>query len=1278
MIRQIVRRWPPALLAALFVLVIAAPGRSDQTADIEDIEKQIADLKKKLEEAKKKPAPSLATKTGLIPESATKAMTWRNVGPANMGGRITSLAVYDADPTTFYVATASGGLLKTTNNGITFKHQFDDQATVSIGDVAVCQSNPDLVWVGTGEANPRNSVSYGDGVYKSTDGGTKWTNMGLKKSFSTGKILIHPKAPDTVYVGTLGRLYGPGGDRGVFKTEDGGKTWTQSLKIDENTGIIDMVMDPNDPNTILAAGWERKRDGFDGFFGEAPVPDMYGPVVTHGAGGGIWKTTDGGKTWKKLNGEKAANGLPTVKTGRIGFDFSRKTKGLVYAIIDTEKVGTGDAPKQVYMGIVGETAPDNGGAKLQEITPDSPAAKAGLKANDIVVKADGKPVATYDALTQIIPTKKAGEKLKLTVKRDDKEIEIEVTLADRPLDTGSRRQGGGGGGGGRQAQPTTPARPVAGFRFAAGGGAKIASVTKDGPADKAGVKDGDEIVAVDGKAVKSAEEYITALGERKVGDKVKLTILRGTEKKDVEVTLASPTVADPAQGARITVLMPGFAPDFANREALKVGTVVPGGEAEKAGIKVGDVIEEIDGKPVASRRDFQAALRTGPQEDSPRKVGDKVKVKVKQGEKTIAAELAIVEMQIAGFGGGGGGGRGANPNKPYLLGLGGQQPNAQDTQGKDGYQTGGVYASTDFGDTWKRVNSLNPRPMYFSVVRVDPTDDKTLYVIGDVPVLWKSTDGGKRFVQGPSRGVHADGHALWLNPKNGKHVIVGCDGGFYMSYDAGANWEHLNHFALGQFYHVAVDNRRPYRIYGGLQDNGSWGGPSQTLRTYGPVNEDWNYVNGGDGFVCRVDPTDPDLVYTESQGGAIARRNFRTGERGFIRPPTRQNDPPHRFNWNTPFILSSHNPSIFYSAGEHVWRSVKKGVELKQLTKEEITRTKAGSGTALSESPMTPDVVWAGTDDGYVWVTRDGGATWTNVTANVIKAGLPGHRWVATLEASRDVQGRCYACFDAHRSDDDKPYLYVTEDFGATWKPIVGNLPEFGSTRCLREDITKPDILYCGTEFGAWVSIDRGTTWNKLGDNLPTVAVHEFAQPTTASEIVVATHGRSVWVLDIASLRQMNDKVLKAKTTLFAPAVATRWRMSAGGESPYSSSDKKFVGQNATPSGKIEYLLTTPAKQVSVKVLDVAGKTVANFAQVKKEAGFHRINWTLAGQTGAVKPGTYRVVMAVDGEEVSQPITVELDPNAPKDVVALDGEEVVPETPVNPLKPIKVPAIIDN
>jgi S1-C subfamily serine protease/photosystem II stability/assembly factor-like uncharacterized protein len=1283
-------RW---LMLSLFAaaLFISAAARSDDPPAAE-LEKQIADLQKKLSEIKAKALEKAPTPVGGIAAGASDKMAWRSIGPANMGGRITAIAVYEAEPSTYFIATASGGLLKTVNNGITFTHQFDQQSTVSIGDVAVCQADPNIVWVGTGEANPRNSVSYGDGVYKSTDGGKTWTNMGLKGTFSIAKILIHPKDCNIVYVGACGRLYGANPERGLFKTTDGGKTWNKVLYVDDKTGVIDARLDPHDPETLIVAMWERKRDEFDAFFGDAPVPDAYGPVVTHGAGGGLFKSTDGGANWTKLNDPKLKNGLPNAKWGRVGLDYSGKTAGLIFAVIDTEKVGTGDPIKQVYMGILGESVEEGGGAKLTEITDGGPAAKAGLKAGDIIIKADDNAIKDYDELIEFIRSKKPDAKAKFVIKRDGKEQTIEVTIALRPQQEGGFPTRGGGrrGGGGTAAAP----RAIAGFRFNDTGDAIVGSVNAGSPAEKAGLKTGDKILAVDGKEVTDAEEYLKAVGtDKKPGDKLKLTIERDGKKSQMEVTLASSEESPtPTQ-----VLMPGFAPDPATRGEgeVKVGTLERNGEAEKKGVKVGDIILEVDGKPVSSIFSMIAAMRTGTREDNPRKASDMIKVKIKQGEKTLDLELPLVMMNVPGLRAPGPA-RGANLAKPYQLGLGGQQANLQDSQGKDGINTGGVYQSRDNGETWTRVNSLNPRPMYFSVIRVDPTDDKTIWLLSDVPVLWKSTNGGKKFDQvRTSQGVHADAHAFWINPKNHKHLIIGCDGGFYASYDQGLKWDHLNTLALGQFYHVAADNRRPYRVYGGLQDNGSWGGPSQTLRSYGPVNEDWVFVSGGDGFVCRVDPSDPDTVYAESQGGAMNRRNFRTGERGFIRPALRQGETPHRFNWNTPFILSTHNPSIFYCAGEYVWKSIKKGTDLKKISPE-ITRTKAGSGTALAESPTNQDVIWAGTDDGYVWLTKDGGTNWVNVTDAIKAAGLPGFRWVASIEASRERDARCYVCFDAHRSDDDKPYLFVTDDFGKTWKNITGNLPKVGSTRVLREDMVNRDLLYCGTEFGAWASANRGESWVKLGSGLPTVAVHEFAQTTSAPEIVAATHGRSLWVLDVASLRQMKPKALTDAATLFAPPNAVRWRTGAGGESPYSSTDRKFVGTNPPRGANLDYVLTKPGKEISLKVYDVSGKTVRTFNRPDKGVGFHRVVWDLSrgasgtgqgggqrggngpqGGGGTVAPGFYRVALVVDGTEYSQPITVELDPNAPKDLVVIDEDELETE-PVNPLKPKKVPAVIDD
>jgi hypothetical protein len=471
--------------------------------------------------------------------------------------------------------------------------------------------------------------------------------------------------------------------------------------------------------------------------------------------------------------------------------------------------------------------------------------------------------------------------------------------------------------------------------------------------------------------------------------------------------------------------------------------------------------------------------------------------------------------------------------------------------------------------------------------------------------------------------------------------------------------------AIGQFYHVALDNRRPYHVYGGLQDNGSWGGPSHSLSAPGPINEDWIVLSGGDGFVCRVDLSEPDIVYSEIQDGRMLRRNLRTNEQAGLRPLQADGTRPYRFNWNTPYILSSHNPSIFYAGGNYVFRSLRRGTNLKVISPE-ITRTTRGSATALAESPRNPDVLWAGTDDGALWVTRDGGKEWKNVTKNV---GLPAPYWVSTIEASRGAEGRAYVTFDAHRSDDDNPYVYVTEDYGQTWKSLRGNLP-VGSSRVLREDVANTNLLYLGTEFAVYASTNRGATWTRLNNNLPTVAVHEIAVHPTAGEIVAATHGRSIWVLDVTALRQMTADALKAKAQLYRPGPVVYWTPEPERGSVYGVGSRHFVGKNPPSGAQIYYSLTKKADKVSLRVLDYAGKSVATLANVKTEAGLHLLEWNLgrggagfggggggpfgAGGGGRVPPATYRVVLAVDGEEQSQPLVVEDDPNVPRPLISAE------------------------
>jgi photosystem II stability/assembly factor-like uncharacterized protein len=1045
---------------------------------ITEIQKQIDQLNKKLDQLKQDKTKEPDVKPGTISPEWIKTMSWRCIGPAAMSGRIVAIAVNEADPTTYWIATASGGLLKTVNNGVTFQHQFDREATVSSGDVCVAPSDANIVWVGTGENNPRNSVSYGDGVYKSTDGGKTWKNMGLKKCFQIGRIAIHPKNPNIVYVGALGRLYGPSEERGLFKTTNGGETWEKILYVDDRTGVIDLCIHPTDSETLLAATYERQRDLYD----------TNDPSKKWGPGSALYKTTDGGKSFKKLT-----KGLPTCNLGRIGIDYYRKDPNIVFAVVESEKMGLGPARaevKDVDMGLAGEDAVGNTGAVVLWVIEKTAAEKAGLKAGDVIIAIGDKAIHSYKDVQDQLKDRKVNDKVKLKVQRSGKLVEMELTFTPRPAPTMGPRGLGGG----------PPAQ----------------------------------------------------LGERGPG-------------------------GPPAQ----------------------------------------------------------------------------------PGERGPAAD------------------------RPYGAALGGQPENIQDRQGRDGFQYGGVYKSTDGGESWTRINSLNPRPMYFSQIRVDPSDEKYVYVLGIS--MYRSNDGGKTFQGDAGREVHSDTHALWIDPRDGRHMIVGGDGGFYATYDRTANWDHLNHLAIGQFYHAAVDTRQRYYVYGGLQDNGTWGGPSRTRGFTGPINEDWIMVGGGDGFRCQVDPNDPDLIYFESQNGGFSRRNLRTGEVASLRPQPQKGQQFH-FNWNSPFILSHSNSRIYYCAGNYVFRSLDRGND-PRIISPEITASSKGSATALAESPKNPNVLYVGTDDGNLWVTRNGGGEWTNITKNV---GLPGPRYVATIEPSHFEEGRAYVAFDGHRSDDDNPLIYITDDFGQSWKSLRGNLP-WGSTHCLREDVQNADLLFLGTEFAAWASLDRGMSWTKLNNNLPTVAVFDFAQHPMAGEIVAATHGRSLWILDITPLQQMTQEILKAQAHLFRPNAVVRWHL----EPNRGRTNRRFVGENPPYGAEIYYVLRRKADKIGLKVLDFEGKTVREL-QASADAGLHRVVWDLArapapgagrrgpgsggagggsagpggggpggpgappGRRGggrgpgaqAVPPGMYRVVLTVDGQEQTQALRLEAESSPSVNLIA--------------------------
>jgi photosystem II stability/assembly factor-like uncharacterized protein len=971
-----------------------------------------------------------------------KRFVWRGIGPASMGGRIDDIAAVESNPYIYYVGFATGGVWKTTNNGTTFSPIFDTYSTASIGDIAVAPSNPDIVWVGTGEANNRQSSSFGDGIYKSTDAGKTFARMGLENSQTIARIVIDPKDPNIVYVAVLGHLFGPNKERGIYKTTDGGKTWNNVKFIDEDTGFTDLVMDAADSKTLYAASYQRRRTSW-GFNGGGP-------------GSGLWKTTDAGKTWTRLQG----NGLPEGLLGRIGIDVSRSNPNVIYAQMEVgASVGTGGE----------EQAPPGGASPSPTPTPT--------------------------------------------------------------------------------ATPVSTASPA-----------------------------------------------------------------------------ASPTPTPP------------------------------------------------------------------------------------------------------------------DPKKS------------------------GVWRSDDKGKTWRVVATCfnagncpeNNRSMYYSQLRVDPSNAENVFVAG--LNFSRSTDGGKKFTSLQPGIAHSDHHAIWIDPKNGKHILIGNDGGLDVSYDQGDTWEFINTIPAAQFYAIAADMRKPYYVYGGLQDNGSWGGPSQTRSNAGITNADWFRTGGGDGFYSQADPNDYNIVYSESQNGSMSRTDLRTGRSVSIRPraaarrggggggggggrraggqpgaspsPTPEAQDPQaalaafaaqqgfggfggqgltsnivpapspgeqfRFYWNTPIVMSPHNSRILYVGGDRFFKSLDRGdtwTASADLTKHVDRNTLSIMGVkgsdpmaskndgytsfsyivTIAESPLMPGIIWVGTDDGNVQVSRDSGATWTNVSKNVPGIGEMYH--INRVEPSHYDAGTCYLAVDGHRFDDLKPYLFVTRDYGATWTSIVNNLPATGTVNVVREDAKNKELLYVGTEFGLYVSIDAGKDWKPFMSGLPTVRVDDILVHPRDNDLIIGTHGRGIYILDdVTPLQQLTSgKVLDKDAFLFDVRPGTQW-LNDLRLSRYTGGAKLFRGNNPQPGTAISYYLKTiPTGDVKIAISDYTGKVIRNIIGTK-EVGINRIQWNLRGDPPvrppnlppgfgggggggggggfggffnlgpALEAGTYYLKLSVNGKDYTTKVVIETDP----------------------------------
>ncbi len=855
----------------------------------------------------------------LVDESILDSLVWRCIGPANPGGRIDDFAVVESNPHIIYVGTASGGVWKTTNNGVTWEPVFDDQSTSTIGDVTVAPSNPATVWAGTGEPNNRQSISWGDGVYKSTDAGKTWKNMGLRDTHHIGRIVIHPTDPDIVYVAALGHLWGPNKERGLFKTIDGGKTWIKTKFIDENTGFVDVAMDPESPNTLYAAAYQRRRRGW-GFNGG-------------GTGSGLYKTIDGGETWFRLR-----NGLPSGIIGRIGIDIYRSNPNIVYAIVE--------------------------------------------------------------------------------------------------------------------------------------------------------------------------------------------------------------------------------------------------------------------------------------------------------------------------------------------------------------HKQGGVFRSEDKGITWKKMSSTNPRPMYYSQIRIDPNNNQRIWVLGSE--MFVSEDGGKTWITDliaraarEKRAVHGDHHAMWINPANSNHMVLGSDGGIYFSYDRGKTWDFVDTLPHGQVYEISFDMRKPYYVIGGLQDNGTWHGPSAAWFRPKITNDEWFKIGGSDGFYSQVDPEDHTRIYTEAQSAGIFRFNLKTGEYKSLKPEPEDPKEIYRFNWNSPFLLSPHDSHTIYLGGNKLFISRDRGkswqatidlttqqdrekLPLMGVLPDENTLSKHdgtasyGDITTISESPLKKGLLYVGTDDGNLQISRDDGKTWKNVIRNV--PGVPKHTYVSRIVVSRHEKGTAYATFDGHRNDDFKPYVFMTVNYGESWTNISNNLPEGGTVNVIREHHRNPNLLFIGTERGAYFSIDGGKRWIKFKNDFPIVPVDDIAIHPRDNDLIFGTHGRSIWILDdITPLEQLTKEVLDSPCYLFDIRLATIYNFfSRRAHYDFKGlfGHKVYRAPNPPYGSIISYYLKEKAKEeLKIIIRDSKGQKIRELRGTKK-AGINRITWDLRYDFPAppppakpemnhgpsVLPGKYQVTLKAAGQELTKTMQIEGDP----------------------------------
>lgn len=862
-------------------------------------------------------APSAAAQQQIV---GLDAIGVRNIGPAGMSGRVSAVDVVLSDPTIIYVGSATGGVFRSRDGGVSWHPIFDDQPALGIGAVAVFQPDPSIVWVGGGEGNPRNSAGVGDGIFRSRDAGDSWERVGLEGSERIHRVITHPRNPDIVWAGVMGPAWSDGETRGVYRTIDGGESWDQVLYVDEGTGVGDLVIDPSNPDRLLAAMWDFRR-----------YPDFF---HSGGPGSGLFLSEDGGDSWTKLDVD---DGLPEGELGRIGLAVSPSHPNIVYALVE---------------------------ATRSEL----------LRSED--------------------------------------------------------------------------------------GGRTFTTVT--------------------------------------------------------------------------------------------------------------------------------------------------------------------------------------------------------DRQG------------------------IAPRPFYYADLRVDPADPDRIYSLHSSAQV--SDDGGETFrTMVSSAIIHGDVHELWIDPTDGRHMIMGNDGGIGITWDGGDNWRFVENLTLAQFYHISLDDRVPFNVYGGLQDNGSWFGPTDVWESKGILNAHWTRVGGGDGFSVYDDPSDDRWGYSMSQGGNVQTFDRITGQRRGIRP-VHPDGEALRFNWNAGLSTDPLDPQALYLGSQFVHRTRDRGANWEIISPDLTTNdpdkqrwsesggltmdaTGAETHTTLidiSPSPITDGVIWVGSDDGNVQVTRDDGGSWTNTVGAI--EGAPDTGWVADVEPSHHAAGRAWVVFDEHRRGDWTPYLFRTDDFGESWERMGSEIEGF--LLSVEEDPLEENLVFVGTEFGLWMTLDGGDSWQRV-TTIPAVPIRDLELHERDGDLVLGTHGRGIWVIDgIHALRELAARPAVADAPVHLFESGPTWLHPTAEAIGYRSTGMAMWQGDTRPSGA---LLTfhrsagAAVTEATITIEDGAGLQVAEWTETA-EAGLNRVVWDLEAidpvdgtdlvDGSEVWPGRYTVTVEVGGDASSNTVEVHPDPRVPAPDRATERERV--------------------